>query len=162
MAFRTSKHSLKDGSKQITPVYTSSRDLMRKLISHRTSEGIVASKPGSVGEHLDALIETSCRRELEDDDDHQVNSTTGTYMLLSGREFNCPSFPVGFAAKNNDFIVGGRGGASPKKPRASYTLAQLDYLQWAYERGINNKADKMQPKQSELLMRLIVAVRDAR
>ena len=68
----------------------------------------------------------------------------GTYVLASGRRFECPRFDSGFAAKKA-MKLGKSAASSPR---------QLEFLAWAYAQGQENKGKKLGPRRAELLMAL--------
>jgi hypothetical protein len=62
-------------------------------------------------------------------------------MLMDGTLFDCVAITVGMCMKGKRTNI-----------QARYTVAQLGFLSWCYNRGVEHKANKMSARTAEELM----------
>ena len=141
MPFSSSAHRLKDGQKVVTAPHVNRRDfqklLVQQLAQERGSSSAAAPRMGvTAAQELEAAMGSVVAME--------PGRRDGQYMLVCGTAYECPKFLPGCAAKQ-------------KAERAKgpvYSAAQLEFMEWAYNKGVADKSEKIGPRKAEDLMAL--------
>lgn len=84
------------------------------------------------------------REEQEQAKQRALARAQGHWTLMSGKRFDCPVVSVGACMKTSKRGAG-----------AKYLQEQLQFLDWAYSRGVAHKGAKMTAREAEVAMTLM-------
>ena len=77
-----------------------------------------------------------------------------TSMYPGVHKYQVQILPPGFAMKPGGMTVTKQQQPAGARKKAKFTTAQLRFLEWCYNRGVESKADKMSPHLAQILMPL--------
>eukprot|EP00951_Prasinocladus_malaysianus_P016054 scaffold124502_cov35-Prasinocladus_malaysianus.AAC.1 len=150
--FRSSRHRLKSGVKVVTPPYVSAEDMIKMAIGAPASRLRATVKRHVGPSGIDASAASELRQFIYDTDvnssglldegEPDVPASNGSVKLLSGEIYQCPVFSAGACMK------------SSARSRAKYTRGQLDFLDYAYARGVDHKGAKMSAREAATAMKV--------
>lgn len=143
-SFRVSLHKLKGShNKVVTPVYMSAVDMMKRAVGRSTTIRRVrdASQPSTAAEELMVVLAMESETTTMPMERNAATKSDGKYTLMDGAAFDCAAVSVGMCMKGKRSNV-----------QARYTAAQLQFLSWCYNRGVEHKANKMSARTAEELM----------
>lgn len=152
-----------NGNAFCTRAFKKKGNLLLHLKSKRHTMGVSSARPGKVaaGERLlsttdrlkrlaaDAQVGAAAIRDARESKAVEI-SDEGSYRLVNGEMFALPCLPCGWANK------GRRAG------KKRYTTAQLEFLQWCYLQGVQDKAKKFTAEAAERVMPLHGTVEGAK
>ena len=151
----------------VRPRYTG-LNLMKKVIADPVS-GVRAFVKREMGDEASCLLDDGGGDGNSDNDSDEddiedggpqdqppsrlgaVSGNCYTFIAPDVEPLSIPAFPSAFAMKPG----GGTKRGDKVEARAKFSVGQLAFLQWCYNRGVQQKDNKVGPAQAQALMPLV-------